>query len=77
VASDLHIDGLCEQLLLSQGRSDEAYTRYGLSANQAGTYLAWFRVVQRKYAGRFSSPAKTVTHSANVRLNAQRIVTRS
>lgn len=54
-ASDLHIDGLCEQILLSQGRSEEAYTRYGLSANQAGTYLAWFRAVQRKYPGR--SPA--------------------
>lgn len=54
-ASDLHIDELCEQILLSQGRSEEAYTRYGLSANQAGTYLAWFRAVQRKYPGR--SPA--------------------
>lgn len=54
-ASDLHIDGLCEQILLSQGRSEEAYTRYGLSANRAGTYLAWFRAVQRKYPDR--SPA--------------------
>jgi hypothetical protein len=54
-ASDLHIDALCEQILLSQGRSEEAYARYGLPANQAATYLAWFRAVQRKYPGR--SPA--------------------
>lgn len=39
----------CEEILLSAGRSDEAYQRYGLLANQAGTYTAWFRAVAKKY----------------------------
>jgi hypothetical protein len=43
------IDGLCEQILLSSGQVDEAYARYALTANQAGTYLAWFRTVAKKY----------------------------
>lgn len=51
-ASDTDIDALCEQILLSLGRREEAYARYGLSANRAGTHLAWFRAVQRKYPGR-------------------------
>ena len=48
-ASDGQIDALCEKVLLSSGLVDEAYTRYGLSANRAGTHLAWFRAVVRKY----------------------------
>lgn len=48
-ASDLDIDRLCEEALLSSGARDEAYRRYGLRANRAGTYLAWFRAVARKY----------------------------
>jgi hypothetical protein len=28
---------------------DEAYERYGLLANRASTYVAWFRAVARKY----------------------------
>lgn len=39
----------CEGVLLSTGLVDEAYRRYGLEANQAGTYLATFRAVARKY----------------------------
>jgi tetratricopeptide (TPR) repeat protein len=39
----------CEDILLSSGLADEAYTRYGLPANQAGTNLAWFRAVVKKY----------------------------
>jgi len=39
----------CEEVLLSSGLADEAYKRYGLVANQAGTYLAWFRAVAKKY----------------------------
>ncbi len=39
----------CEEILLSSGLIDEAYQRYGLLANQAGTYLAWFRAVAKKY----------------------------
>ena len=48
-ASDLDIDRLCEEVLLSSGLVDEAYERYGRRANRAGTYLAWFRAVGRKY----------------------------
>ncbi|MBK8015077.1 MAG: hypothetical protein IPK13_27475 [Deltaproteobacteria bacterium] len=39
----------CEEVLLSSGLADEAYERYGLLANQAGTYAAWFRAVSKKY----------------------------
>jgi hypothetical protein len=45
----------CEEVLLSAGLADEAYERYGLLANQAGTYLAWFRAVARKYPGKSRS----------------------
>ena len=48
-ASDLDIDLLCEEMLLSSGLVDEAYERYGLRANRAGTYTAWFRAVSKKY----------------------------
>ncbi|NOY94577.1 MAG: hypothetical protein GXP55_25650 [Deltaproteobacteria bacterium] len=48
-ASDHDIDQLCEEILLSSGLVDEAYQRYGLAANRAGTYLAWFRAVAKKY----------------------------
>ncbi len=48
-ANDLQIDRMCEKILLSDGRVDEAYEKYGLNANRAGTYLAWFRAVARKY----------------------------
>ena len=48
-ASDLEIDQLCEEILLSSGLVDEAYERYGLRANRAGTYLAWFRAVAKAY----------------------------
>ena len=39
----------CEDVLLSSGMADDAYRRYGLLANRARTYLAWFRAVARKY----------------------------
>ena len=39
----------CEEVLLSSGLVDEAYARYGLVANQAGTHLAWFRAIAKKY----------------------------
>ena len=48
-ASDLDIDRLCEEMLLSSGLVDEAYARYGSRANRAGTYAAWFRAVAKKY----------------------------
>ena len=54
-ASDLDIDQLCEEILLSDGLVDEAYERYGLRASRAGTYLAWFRAVAKKYPHKTSS----------------------
>ena len=48
-SSDFEIDNLCEGILLSSGLVDEAYGQYGLTANRAGTYLAWFRAVAKKY----------------------------
>lgn len=47
--SPLAIARACEEVLLSSGLADEAYERYGLLANQAGTYAAWFRAVAKKY----------------------------
>jgi hypothetical protein len=47
--SDPEVDSMCEEILLSSGLLDEAYARYGLRANQGGTYLATFRAVAKKY----------------------------
>lgn len=54
-ASDLDIDRLCEDILLSSGLVDEAYKRYGLRANRASSYAVWFRAVARKYPHKESS----------------------
>lgn len=48
-ASDLDIDGLCEEILLSSGQVNEAYARYGPRASRAGTHLATFRAMAQKY----------------------------
>lgn len=50
--SDAAVDAVCEEMLLSAGLVEEAYTRYALSANRRGTYLATFRAVARKYPDR-------------------------
>jgi hypothetical protein len=47
--SPIAIARACEEVLLSSGFADEAYERYGLLANQAGPYAAWFRAVAKKY----------------------------
>ena len=47
--SPVDIARALEAVLLSSGLADDAYRRYGLVANQAGTYLATFRAVRRKY----------------------------
>jgi hypothetical protein len=41
------VDRFCEGILLSSGRIEEAYRRYGLHAHRAGTYLATFRNVTK------------------------------
>jgi hypothetical protein len=43
---------VCEDILLSTGLADEAYRKYAFQANQAGTYLATFRAICRKYPTR-------------------------
>ena len=48
-APDSAIDAMCEEILLSSGLVEEAYRRYGLTANRAGTYVATFRAVAKKY----------------------------
>lgn len=47
--SDAEIDALCEEMLLSSGLVDEAYTSYGLRADRGGTYLASFHAVVKRY----------------------------
>ncbi len=42
----------CEEILLAAGRPDEAYDRFALKANQAGTHLATCRAIIKKYPGR-------------------------
>ncbi len=46
---DGDVDRVCEDILLSSCLVDDAYERYGLRANQGGTYLATFRAVAKKY----------------------------
>ena len=48
-ADDSDVDSICEEILLSSGMVEDAYSRYGLRANRGGTYLATFRAVERKY----------------------------
>lgn len=50
--SPIAIARACEEILMSSGFLDEAYERYGLLANQASTYTAWFRAVAKKYPHR-------------------------
>jgi hypothetical protein len=42
----------CEALLIDAGRSDEAYARFGLLANERGTHLATFRALKKRYPRR-------------------------
>jgi hypothetical protein len=51
--SNVDVARLCEEILLSSGRVDDAFRLYAAEANRVGTYLATFRAVERKY------PAKT------------------
>ena len=48
-SSDLDIDRLGEEILLSSGMAEEAYERYGLAASRGATYLATFRAVTKRY----------------------------
>ena len=46
---DMAIDAACEKILLDNGRLDEAYEKYALTANGSSTGLATFRAIFRKY----------------------------
>ena len=46
---DFLISEACEQILLSSGLSEQAYSRYAIEANQKSTYLATFRAIAKKY----------------------------
>lgn len=39
----------CEAILLAAGRSEDAYRRFGYTANRAGSHLATFRAIKKKY----------------------------
>ena len=43
------IDQTCEEILLSSGLYEEAYERYGLSANSKMSNLATFKAIAKKY----------------------------
>jgi len=47
--SEVDVARLCEEILLSSSLVDEAFARYAADANRAGTYLATFRAVAKKY----------------------------
>ena len=49
---DHNITRFCERVLLDAGRRDEAYRRYGLAAATAGTNVAVFGEIARKYPER-------------------------
>lgn len=49
---DALIAQACEDILLSSGMIEEAYRRYAMEAHRGTTYLATFKAVCRKYAGR-------------------------
>jgi len=42
----------CEEILLSIGRTEDAYRAYAFQSNRKPTYLAWFRAVVEKYPAR-------------------------
>ncbi len=51
-APDDQISGVCEDILLRAGLSDEAYRKYALAANQGTTHLATHRALVKKYPGK-------------------------
>lgn len=46
---DWDVARICEEILLSSGEADDAFRRHASAANGAGTFVAWFRNVQKKY----------------------------
>jgi hypothetical protein len=50
--NETSIDQFCEKVLIQQGRSDEAYRRFGLSAATGASNLAIYRSLVRAYPDR-------------------------
>ena len=50
-APEATIATLAEEMLLSVGRAEEAYQRYGIEAGRANTHVATFRNIAKKYPG--------------------------
>lgn len=50
--SETDVARLCEEILLSLGHREAAFAQHAAIANRAGTYLAWFRAVAKKYPER-------------------------
>ncbi len=46
---DSQISEACEEILLAEGKSEDAYRQYAIEANQKTTYLATFRAIRKKY----------------------------
>ena len=46
---DSQISEACEEILLADGRFEDAYRHYAIEANQKATYLATFRTIAKKY----------------------------
>jgi len=46
---DADVDALCEETLIASGLAEDAYQRYGTRPRQAGTYLATFHAVKKRY----------------------------
>jgi len=51
-APEADIARSCEAILLDCGMAEEAYQRYAIASNRAGTYLATFRAIAKKYPDR-------------------------
>lgn len=48
---DSAISAMAEKFLLSAGRIEEAYQRYGVEAGRANTHIATYRSIAKKYPG--------------------------
>lgn len=46
---DSQISEACEEILLADGKSEDAYRHYAIEANRKITYLATFRAIAKKY----------------------------
>lgn len=54
-ANPASIARTCEEILLSDGRIDEAYSKYALAANRKGANLATFKAIAAKYPDKSGS----------------------